>query len=186
MLFDQQGRRKYLTPAERRAFIGASKKASPTTGTFCLTLVYTGARISEVLALTPQRFDVSAGVVILESLKKRRRGIFRALPVPDDLLVRLEEVHRISAQGSDRLWPWGRTTAWSRVKQIMRETQLPLGSSMPKALRHGFGVAGITEGRVPLNMMQKWLGHSRIATTAIYADAVGAEEREIARRMWQN
>jgi integrase len=33
-------------------------------------------------------------------------------------------------------------------------------------------------------MMQKWLGHARIETTAIYANAVGPEERAIASRMW--
>lgn len=52
-----------------------------------------------------------------------------------------------------------------------------------KGLRHGFGVAGVTNG-VPLNMVQKWLGHTDIATTAIYANAIGEEERKIAERMW--
>jgi integrase/recombinase XerD len=33
-------------------------------------------------------------------------------------------------------------------------------------------------------MVQKWLGHADLATTAIYADAVGAEAKEIAQRMW--
>ena len=39
---------------------------------FCLTLLYTGARISEVLALVPTRIDPVSGVVIIRSLKKRR------------------------------------------------------------------------------------------------------------------
>jgi len=39
--------------------------------------------------------------------------------------------------------------------------------------------------KVPLNMTQKWLGHARLSTTAIYADAVGAEERQLAQRMWE-
>jgi integrase len=53
----------------------------------------------------------------------------------------------------------------------------------PKGLRHGYGVAAIASG-VPLNMLQKWLGHAKMETTAIYADAVGAEQQEIAARMW--
>jgi len=53
----------------------------------------------------------------------------------------------------------------------------------PKGLRHGFGVAAVQAG-IPLNMVQKWLGHAQLSTTAIYADAVGAEEQEIAERMW--
>jgi integrase len=53
----------------------------------------------------------------------------------------------------------------------------------PKGLRHGFGVAAVTAG-IPLNLVQKWLGHAQLSTTAVYADAVGAEEKDIARRMW--
>jgi len=53
----------------------------------------------------------------------------------------------------------------------------------PKGLRHGFGVAAVTAG-IPLNLVQKWLGHAQLSTTAIYANAVGAEEKDIARRMW--
>jgi integrase/recombinase XerD len=37
---------------------------------------------------------------------------------------------------------------------------------------------------IPLNLVQKWLGHAQLTTPAIYADAVGAEEKHIARRMW--
>ncbi len=36
---------------------------------------------------------------------------------------------------------------------------------------------------IPLNLVQKWFGHAQL-TTAIYADAVGAEEKDIACRMW--
>ena len=54
----------------------------------------------------------------------------------------------------------------------------------PKGLRHGFGVSALQKA-VPLNMVRKWLGHSRLSTTAIYADAVGDEEREIAGRFWE-
>ena len=35
-----------------------------------------------------------------------------------------------------------------------------------------------------INLVQKWLGHAQLTTMAIYANAVGAEEKDIARRMW--
>jgi len=47
----------------------------------------------------------------------------------------------------------------------------------------GFGVAAIQAG-IPLNLLQRWLGHAQLTTTAIYANAVGPEERNIAARMW--
>ncbi len=37
---------------------------------------------------------------------------------------------------------------------------------------------------IPLNMVQKWMGHAQLSTTAIYADAIGAEEKSIAAKMW--
>lgn len=52
-----------------------------------------------------------------------------------------------------------------------------------KGLRHGFGVHATVQG-VPLHMLQRWLGHAQLSTTAIYADAVGKEEQDIAARMW--
>ena len=50
-------------------------------------------------------------------------------------------------------------------------------------MRHGFGVAYIEKG-IPLNLVQRWLAHAHLATTAIYADAVGEEERGIEARLW--
>jgi integrase/recombinase XerD len=37
---------------------------------------------------------------------------------------------------------------------------------------------------MPLNMLSKWTGHATPEVTAICADALGAEERDIAARMW--
>jgi integrase/recombinase XerD len=53
----------------------------------------------------------------------------------------------------------------------------------PKGLRHGYGVHAITSN-VPLNMLRKWMGHSSLEVTAIYANALGAEQHSIAARMW--
>jgi integrase len=59
-LYDQEGNRKYLTREERRAFMDAAGRVTPEVRAFCMILAYTGARISEVLALTPARFDFAA------------------------------------------------------------------------------------------------------------------------------
>ena len=185
MLYDRAGNRKYLTARERRRFIEAARRQAIVIETFCLTLVYTGGRISEVLALRAGSVDLAAGVIVFESLKKRRKGVYRQVPVPQVLLRRLRAITKTAGLEADaHLWPWGRTTAWKLVKVVMREASIPSFCAMPKALRHAFGVVGVSEAKVPLNMMQKWLGHVRIETTAIYANAVGSEERAIARRMW--
>ncbi|HRD76437.1 MAG TPA: tyrosine-type recombinase/integrase, partial [Hyphomicrobiaceae bacterium] len=54
-----------------------------------------------------------------------------------------------------------------------------------KGLRHAFGLHAIRCG-VPLNLVQRWLGHASITTTVIYLQALGPEEREFAARMWTN
>lgn len=109
--------------------------------------------------------------------------MYRAVPVPPTLIRRLLEVHRHN-DGTEPLWSWCRTTAWARVKDVMARAGIKGPRAMPKALRHTFGVHGLTQAQVPLNMMQKWLGHAKIETTSIYANAVGKEEQAIAARMW--
>lgn len=185
MLYDHCGHRKYLTASERRRFVEAAQRQPPDVETFCLVLAHSGARVSEVLALRMGSIDPAAGVLVFESLKKRRKGIYRQVPVSRPLLSRLDAVHDFTRTDPEqRLWDWCRTTAWKHVKEVMEDADIPAFCAMPKALRHAFGVFGVSEARVPLNMMQKWLGHARIETTAIYANAVGPEERAIARRMW--
>ena len=66
----------------------------------------------------------------------------------------------------------------------MEEAQVRGLCASPKGVRHGFGIKAVTSD-VPLNMTQKWLGHTRLATTLIYTDATGPEERLLAQRMWE-
>jgi len=182
-LYDFLGRRKYLTPDERSRFLKASEGAAPRVQTFCSALAHSGCRISEALALTAARVDRTGGALVIESLKKRRKGIYRAVPVPRSLLDLLTRVHDLDVLGQQRLWTWSRTTAWRRVREIMEAAEIRGVYATPKGVRHGFGIKAVTS-EVPLNMAQKWLGHSRIATTAIYTDAIGAEEQRIAEKMW--
>ena len=94
-LYDAEGRRLYFTEDERRAFVAAAAKAPREVRTFCGVLHATGCRISEALALTAQQIDLSGRVVVFESLKKRRTGVYRAVPVPPELLDALDLVHGI-------------------------------------------------------------------------------------------
>ena len=188
-LFDRRGNRKYLTAAERRAVAIAALRMAPPIATFLLTLLHTGARISELLAVTPERVDRANGVIVFETLKRRRRGIYRAVPVPSELLSQLDAVHHVDAARSDParynqpLWDWGRTTAWKQVKFVMRTANINEALAMPRAARHAFGVNAV-QSAVALNVVQRWMGHARIETTAIYADVIGKEEQALAQRTW--
>ena len=163
-LHTADGARKYLTVGERDAFLRAAEHADRQVRTLCMTLAYAGCRLSEALALTVDRVDLAAGVLVLESLKKGRSGIYRAVPVPPVLLEALDLVHGIrelqGRRGKGRgilLWPWSRMTGWRAVHAVMEAAGLDGPHASPKGLRHGFGVAAVSAG-IPLSLVQKWLG----------------------------
>lgn len=54
----------------------------PEVRTLCAVLHDTGRRESEALELTPERVDLEGGCLVFRTLKKRREGVYRAVPVP--------------------------------------------------------------------------------------------------------
>jgi integrase/recombinase XerD len=188
-LHDRKGHRLYLTAAERVAFLVAAQHFPREVRTLCVILHDTGCRVSEALALTPDRVDFSGKAVVFETLKKRTRGVYRAVPVPEATLDLLAMVHGLRErkkrqQKTDPLWPWSRVTAWRRVLEVMDAAKIKDGPhKCPKGLRHGYGVHAISKN-IPLNMLSKWMGHASLEVTAIYANALGEEQRNIAARMW--
>ena len=189
-LYDTTGRRLYLNAEERAAFLAAAAIAVPKNRLFAETLHYTGCRLSEALALTPERVDLAEHRIILNSLKKRRDDVYRSVPVPADFLTRLEltfglrQAQKRPKKKAERLWAWSRVRGWQIVKEIMEAADIADGPHRtPKGLRHAYGINAIGKG-VPLNILQKWLGHAQLTTTAIYANAGGKEESELASRMW--
>ena len=188
-LFDSSGQRKYLNGSERKAFLAATQTQTREVRTFCLVLYYTGCRISEALALTPQRIELEECTLTLESLKKRQRGVFRSVPVPDSLIDTLDLVHGLREMSAEQknqpLWNWSRMTGWRKIKAVMAEAGISGRKATPKGLRHAFGIAANQKG-IGLNMVQRWLGHADIKTTAIYSQAIGIEERNLAQRLWED
>jgi integrase len=187
-LYTAGGSRKYLNAAERQRVIAAMTRLRRDQALFALTLAWTGARVSEVLALTPTSFQIEGGIVAFRTLKRRKHSV-REVPIPPDLMAALDLHFDISIGRRDlpdadhRLWPWHRTTAWRRIKRVMMFAQIVGRRACPRGLRHAFGVGTLQSG-VPLNLTQRWLGHARISTTAIYAAACGPEEIAFAERFW--
>ncbi|WP_417308031.1 tyrosine-type recombinase/integrase [Devosia sp.] len=179
----RSGGRKYVTPTERQRFLQTAQTCPDRrVGLFCLLLVYSGCRLSEALAVTASSLDAAEGCIAIRSLKKRGSVVVREVPIPTTLIHELLALQVMD--DADRIWPWSRTHAWKQVKAIMSAASISAGPhASPKGLRHGFGVHAIRSG-VPLNLVQRWLGHASLSTTAIYANVLGPEEREIAGRMW--
>jgi integrase len=180
-LFDQSGRRKYLTSEEVVRYMRAAQAADPHLRAFFLLLAQSGCRISEALAITPQHLDHESQRVIFRTLK-RRRTVFRAVPIPEALMRQLARLARDVADNA-RIWPWARQTAWRKVKGLMERAEIEGIMASPKGLRHAYGIKAAASN-VPQNLIQRWLGHAKPDTTLIYMDAVGVEERQFAKRMW--
>jgi integrase/recombinase XerD len=181
-LFDSEGRRKYLVESEFKAFIAAADTLPPRERAYCQTLAHTGGRLAEILALRKQDIDRKAGAVVIKSLKKRGKTIYRSIPIPPSLIATLELVFDLGrGKGDVLLWDVDQRTANRWVMKAMEAAGV---EHTPRSLRHTFGVTAVIKG-VPLTTIKKWLGHADIKTTAIYTDAMGEEERGLAERMWR-
>jgi len=188
-LHDQHGRRLYLNEQEREAFIAQAHKSPEPIRSFCLLLIYSGCRISEATGISKQDILLGERSVCLRTLKRRSKTEFRYVPVPSDvleLLTALVEAHdpQRSYLFSAGQFPPPRVRAYRWVKSVMAELELNGPNASPKGLRHTFGAHATLTG-VQLQMLQRWMGHASMETTAIYATLIGKEEREIAKRMWK-
>ena len=124
------------------------------------------------------------------TLKRRQTLVMREVPVPPALLGELEAFGILNKDrpAGCSLWehqglPVNRITAYRWVKTVMKAADITGAQACPKGLRHGYGIHAVRCG-IQLKMLQKWMGHAAMTTTAIYTNAVGAEELALADRMW--
>ncbi len=185
-LYGSDGRRKYLTPHERSTFIAAAlTHPRAEVGTLALILAFTGCRISEALALRAANIERVDAFASVRSLKKRGKLVVREIPLPPFLIERLRSVHHLDELEPDsRLWTWSRGRAWWLIRDLMNTAGIAPGvHATAKGLRHGYAIHALRSG-VPINLVKRWLGHASLATTEIYLEAIGEEERMFAERMW--
>lgn len=185
-LYTHAGVRKYLNADERRRFLAALGTARHEEAVFARLMFWTGARVSELLALRLSDFQLDAGIVAIRTLKRRRFSM-REIPIPPALTIELAGYVRhasLFASADPLLWRLHRVTAWRLVKEAMRQAGIAGPQASPRGLRHGFAIAALQAG-VPLTLLQRWMGHSRLSTTAIYLAVSGPEERELAARLWR-
>lgn len=193
-LYSIAGERKYLTSAERKRFYKALPILTcPKERSFVEMIYWTGCRPCEALSMSPLQIQCDEGCAVIRSAKKRGRlkgRHFRTVPLPEHFLRRLDRAHDLltlqSRENAEavRLWPFGRTKGWRLVKTVMATAGISGIQSSARGLRHTMGVHAIITN-VPETRLQSWLGHASLATTAIYVNATGPEDRAIASRMWQ-
>lgn len=183
-LYTSRHERLYLNTAEIERFLAVADQADPAKRAFALTLVYTGCRLSEARALRAQDIQVDAQTISFHTLKRRDASIVREVPLPFPLAAALAH----HSPSSDLIWSahgrvLPRITVYRWIKSLMAEAEITGAKASPKGLRHAYGARATLKG-VPLHMLQRWMGHSSMKTTAIYATVLGPDQLEVAKRMW--
>jgi len=184
-LYSRAGARLYLNRSELERFIAVADLAPIRIRCFALTLAYTGVRPTEARNLHFSDLQLDMRRISVGTLK-RRKPVVREIPVPQQLIDSLRELNGSPDQS---LWPElqgsaQRTTAYRWIKALMAEAGIDGPKACPKGLRHAFGVVAVMEN-IPLHMIQRWMGHASMKTTAIYTAVLGPEELELSGRMWR-
>lgn len=150
-----------------------------------ITLANTGIRVSELLSLTVDNIKSIKDHTILIKGKNKYREVFFSTKVISILNKYIEE-HRM--QTDDRALFTGKQGALQRqaINKILRKYakkgHVKKNKAHPHSLRHFFGKR-LAEQGVSLDVIQIYLGHENITTTAIYtkrskSELLGTLERE--------
>lgn len=160
-------------------------------------LLRTGARIEEIVpynrpagldkkgkkqpakfypGLRPIDINLNLNTINLLTLKKKKKT-YRTLPLHPDLkdavMQYFLEFH-IDTKSEDPLFPIRRQSVDEYLDKIERSVGIKVNAHK---FRHTFAVKALLDG-VPINVLQKWLAHSSLAMTTVYADVLGMDTSE--------
>ena len=172
----------YFTPDEAAALVEAAP-TYPMRMAFRIKL-RTGLRVSETLALRrsdlPLNHDPPLVSVRADSPgNKAKEGT--EVPVPADLVESLADL--ASFHSNDRNRPM-LGMSQQRVGQAMKKAAAQVGMdpkrTHPHAIRHTYGRNCVLR-RVPIPVLQQWLGHQSLADTQRYVELAGAHHEWVTR-----
>jgi site-specific recombinase XerD len=141
-----------------------------------------GLRISEALALTATDVDAKRGSLLIRHGKGDKR---REAGMDDWGFEHLEAwiEHRVKLpvgplfcviDGPTRGRPWAATAARSEMRQLASDAGVRRRFA-PHQLRHAHAVELAREG-VPINIIQRQLGHTDLGTTSTYLQGIDPSE----------
>lgn len=186
-LYDDSGKRKYITSDERSKFKeSVEEHLEQGQKTFALMLYWSGCRIQEALNLEYQSIDYSRKGVVFRTLK-RRKTVHRFVPLPEEYLRMLNDIHRLKRMQKDTpkdiIWSFDRKTGWRYIKKAMLEAKIEGVHATPKGLRHAFTIAHLKSG-TPQHIIKGWTGWASDAMFEVYGKVVGEDERDFASALW--
>ena len=166
-----------LARDEERRLIEAAYRLTGARGLLIKTLFQTGARVSEFVAIEVGDFFFDEQTILIRKAKGGKR---RYVPILPELAQELRTHLRDRNQGY--LFETNRHAAFSprRIQQLVKETADLAGLTKrvtPHLLRHSVATTLLEHG-MPLEQIQKFLGHAKIDTTQIYAESTTAMIRD--------
>jgi len=166
-----------LSQDEARRLIGQAYRTPGPHGLMLKTLLLTGCRVSEFVAIRVSDFFLDEAMVQVRHAKGGRQ---RSVPILPALAQELR------THLGDRRAGWlfetrsARAFTTRRIQQIIKAVAAAAGIEKrvyPHLLRHTVA-QHLLDGGMPLEHVQRFLGHENIETTQIYAESTPAAIRE--------
>ena len=150
-------------------------------GLLIKTLFQSGARVSEFVGLRVDDLFFDEQMLLI---KNGKGGKSRYIPILAELSQELRT--HLGNRQTGYLFETNRHSAYSprRVQQIVKEVAERAGITKrvyPHLLRHSVATTLLERG-MPIEQIQKFLGHSKIETTQIYAESTTEMIKESYRR----
>ncbi len=159
-----------LSRDEEQKLIKQAYRETSTHGLLLKTLFLTGARVSEFVSLKVTDLFFDEQMILIE---KGKGGKSRYVPLLSELAQELKT--HLGSRQTGHIFESNRHTKFTarRIQQIVKETAEQAGIKKkvhPHLLRHTVATLLLERG-IPLEQIQKFLGHSKIETTQIYAES---------------
>ena len=142
-----------------------NREAHPRDTTLIEVSMNTGARPSEILAVTASDLDKSSNTVFIRGIKGSRD---REIPLPPELFARVLSLAK-NLKPEERVFPIA-----LRTYQTIWHNYRPAKKGV-KSLRHSFALR-LYERTKDVRLVQMALGHRYLNTTQIYVDYVYNQE----------
>lgn len=159
-----------LSSEEERKLINQAYQDEGQNGLLIKMLFMTGARVAEFVSVKVEDFFFDELMILIENGKG---GKSRYVPILPELAQELKT--HLNGRQTGYIFESNRHTKFTtrRIQQIVKDTADRAGITKkvhPHLLRHSVSTFLLEKG-MPLEQIQKFLGHSKIETTQIYAES---------------
>lgn len=165
----------YFTDQELSCFFMAIPEKKARDKVLFLTLLGTGRRVSEILALKKNDIDFQSRYLRIRTLKKRKLKT-ETIRIPQQVAYWLS-VYVGPLRAEDPVFDISRQYADELCKKYARKAGITYKKTSCHVFRHTFAVRWLEQGK-PIHKLKRHLGHSHIQTTMVYLRIVDKDYDE--------